>query len=105
MSAKYPAILHFPNRRHPDAFEFNTLPPSVGGNAAIRLGEPETAIDILLMDTPANRYLLNGHNYQNAALPCYLPGNGGLLTATAMLALRPAPQGWRFRRERLSGLL
>lgn len=72
---------------------------------AIRLGEPETAIDILLMDTPANRYLLNGHNYQNAALPCYLPGNGGLLTATAMLALRPAPQGWRFRRERLSGLL
>lgn len=53
---------------------------------AARLGETETAIDALLMDTPKNRYLPNGHNYQRANLPCYLPGNGGLLYAVALMA-------------------
>ncbi|MBN2130663.1 MAG: hypothetical protein JW741_14265 [Sedimentisphaerales bacterium] len=53
---------------------------------AARLGEPEKAVDALFMDSPKNRYLANGHNYQSKRLPLYLPGNGGLLTAVAMMA-------------------
>ncbi|HXR47345.1 MAG TPA: twin-arginine translocation signal domain-containing protein [Candidatus Limnocylindrales bacterium] len=53
--------------------------------AATRTGQPELALDFLLLDAPKNRYLSNGHNYQRADLPAYLPGNGGLLAATAMM--------------------
>ncbi|NQT27075.1 glycoside hydrolase family 65 [candidate division KSB1 bacterium] len=53
---------------------------------AARVGKPETAVDALLMDVPKNTYLNNGHNYQTQSLPLYLPGNGGLLTAVAMMA-------------------
>lgn len=53
---------------------------------AARLGEGETAIRALLMDKGKNRYLANGHNPQGPALPLYLPGNGGLLYATALMA-------------------
>jgi len=53
---------------------------------AARLGEPAKAVDALFLDSPKNRYLVNGHNYQSARLPLYLPGNGGLLTAVAMMA-------------------
>jgi len=54
---------------------------------AARLGEPDKAVDSLLIDTPKNHYLVNGHNYGRAPdLPLYLPGNGGLLTAVAMMA-------------------
>ena len=52
---------------------------------AARLGEPEKAIDCLLLDTPKNHYGANGHNYQRPSLPLYLPANGGLLTAIAMM--------------------
>jgi hypothetical protein len=52
---------------------------------AARLGEPEKAVNALLMDKKTNTYLPNGHNYQNDALRIYLPGNGGLLTAIAMM--------------------
>ena len=38
------------------------------------------------MDAPKNRYLTNGHNYQRENLPLYLPGNGGLLYAVALMA-------------------
>jgi hypothetical protein len=51
-----------------------------------RLGEPERAIDALLLETPKNHYGINGHNYQRPGLTIYLPGNGGLLYATAMMA-------------------
>lgn len=54
--------------------------------SAARLDEPDAAIDALLVDTPKNQYLANGHNYQRADLPLYLPGNGGLLYASAMMA-------------------
>jgi hypothetical protein len=54
--------------------------------AAARAGEPEIAIDALMMESPKNRYLTNGHNYQREGLTIYLPGNGGLLTAAAMMA-------------------
>lgn len=53
---------------------------------AVRLGEPEKAIDILLMNTPKNSYVASGNNYQTQRLPVYLPGNGGLLYAVAMMA-------------------
>ena len=53
---------------------------------AARLGETRIAIDALLMATEKNRYLPNGHNWQRPNLPCYLPGNGGLLYAIAMMA-------------------
>lgn len=53
---------------------------------AARVGEPERAVDALLMDTPKNTYRANGHNYQRPGLSVYLPGNGGLLTAIAMMA-------------------
>jgi hypothetical protein len=53
---------------------------------AARVGEPEKAVDALLLDTPKNRYALNGHNYQRPGLSIYLPANGGLLYATAMMA-------------------
>jgi len=57
---------------------------------AARLGEPELAVDALMMNTEKNRYLPNGHNWQRKDLPCYLPGNGGLLYAIAMMAA-----GWQ----------
>jgi hypothetical protein len=82
---------------------------------AARVGEPEVAIDALMMDTPKNRYHPNGHNYQRPGLTIYLPGNGGLLSAVAMMAAgwdgapkQHAPgfprTGWTVRAERLRGL-
>jgi protein-glucosylgalactosylhydroxylysine glucosidase len=66
--------------------------------AAARLGEPQRAVDALLRDTPKNGYRANGHNPQRPGLTLYLPGNGGLLYAAAMMAAgwdgapqRPAP--------------
>jgi hypothetical protein len=57
---------------------------------AARLLEPELAVDSLLMDSPKNEWLPNGHNYQRPNLPLYLPGNGGLLSAVALMAT-----GWQ----------
>ncbi|RKL65264.1 glycoside hydrolase family 65 [Salipaludibacillus neizhouensis] len=57
---------------------------------ATRLGERELALDFLLMDATKNTYLVNGHNYQRSGLTAYLPGNGGLLTAVAMMVC-----GWK----------
>ena len=52
---------------------------------ATRLSMPEKAIDALLMPITTNTYLPNGHNYQDERLTIYLPGNGGLLAAIAMM--------------------
>ncbi|HYO21349.1 MAG TPA: hypothetical protein VER36_03020 [Flavisolibacter sp.] len=52
---------------------------------ATRLGMPDKAIDALLMPIQTNTYLPNGHNYQDDRLRIYMPGNGGLLTAIAMM--------------------
>jgi hypothetical protein len=56
---------------------------------AARLNKPEQALEALLMDVQKNTYLVNGHNYQDKRLRLYLPGNGGLLAAVAMMA-----SGW-----------
>jgi hypothetical protein len=53
--------------------------------AATRLHMPEKAIDALFMPVQTNTYLVNGHNYQDGRLTIYLPGNGGLLAALAMM--------------------
>jgi hypothetical protein len=53
--------------------------------SAARLGMPDKAIDALLMKIQTNTYLPNGNNYQDGRLRIYLPGNGGLLTAIAMM--------------------
>jgi hypothetical protein len=58
--------------------------------AAARVGEPELAVQALLIDVPKNLYHPNGHNYQRPKLTAYLPGNGGFLSAVAMMAA-----GWR----------
>jgi hypothetical protein len=53
--------------------------------SATRLGKPEKAVDLLLKNVTKNTYLKNGHNFQSDRLRIYLPGNGGLLTAVAMM--------------------
>src|SRR5690606_11841881 len=65
---------------------------------AARLGKPDKAVDALLMDVQKNTYLVNGHNYQDQRLRLYLPGNGGLLTAVAMMAA-----GWEGAMEEALG--
>lgn len=88
--------------------------PVTAMNAA-RLGMPERAVDALLMDNRTNTYLPNGHNYQDGRLRCYLPGNGGLLTAVAMMCAGwdgctedtpgfPKDGSWNVRWENLSPL-
>jgi hypothetical protein len=52
---------------------------------ATRLGLREKAIEALLMPVQTNTYLVNGHNYQDGRLTIYLPGNGGFLSAIAMM--------------------
>jgi hypothetical protein len=87
--------------------------PAIAMTAA-RLGEPEAAVAALLMPTSKNVFLPNGHNPQSASLPVYLPANGGLLAAVALMAGgldgdggRPAPGfpadgTWTVRYEGLS---
>jgi hypothetical protein len=79
---------------------------------ATRLGLPVKAIDALLMPVQTNTYLNNGHNYQDDRLTIYLPGNGGLLSAIAMMCAGydgnkipnpgiPKDNGWKVRWEGL----
>ena len=83
---------------------------------AARMGETQNAVDALLMNQQKNTYLLNGHNYQDARLRLYLPGNGGLLMAVAMMcagwdgSIHPNPGfpqdgSWNVRWEGLKPLL
>ena len=52
---------------------------------AARMGEPKNAVGALLMKQQKNTYLVSGHNYQDGRLRLYLPGNGALLMAVAMM--------------------
>ena len=53
---------------------------------AARLGKAETALEALLIDKGKNTYLVSGHNFQEPKrLRLYLPGNGSLLAAVAMM--------------------
>jgi hypothetical protein len=83
---------------------------------AARLGEPQRAVDILMRNGPNNAYLPNGHCPQRGDLALYLPANGALLSAVALMAGgwdgapdRPAPGfpadgRWRVRAEGLHRL-
>jgi hypothetical protein len=67
---------------------------------AASLGETQLALDALLMKTTKNTWLPNGHNYQRPNLPCYLPGNGGLLLAIAhMVRTNAFPKEWNVKAE------
>lgn len=68
---------------------------------AARLGDLALAFDALLLPSPKNEFLENGHNPQIPGfLSLYLPANGGLLAAIAHIvtALEDGarlPDGWR----------
>jgi hypothetical protein len=79
---------------------------------ATRLNMPSKAVDALLMPVQKNTYLNNGHNYQDSRLTIYLPGNGGLLAAVAMMCAGydgsvvsnpgiPKNAGWKVKWEGL----
>jgi hypothetical protein len=84
---------------------------------AARLGESELAVKALLIDSPKTRYLPNGHVYQRPGLTAYLPANGGLLAAVALMVRGADPQParvppgfpangrWQVRHEGLEPLL
>lgn len=76
--------------------------------SAASVGRGEQAIDFLLMDAPKNRYLPNGHNFQDATrLMIYLPGNGGLLTAVAYMCTTntfPKNGKWKVKWENLNSI-
>ena len=65
--------------------------------AAARTGEPQIAIEALLKESPRNRYDQRGVDIGGGP-GGYLPGNGGLLYAVALMAAgwdgcpdKPAP--------------
>lgn len=80
---------------------------------AVRLGQPKTALEQLLCPTNKNTYVISGNNRQGARkdLPLYLPGNGSLLLAVAMMAAGydnskaspgfVAEDGWQIHWEQL----
>jgi hypothetical protein len=73
---------------------------------AARLGRSKDAVDLLLMDNPKNTYLPNGHNAQGdkSDLPLYLPGNGGLLLAVAMMKDH-FPEDWKVKTEKIGAYI
>ncbi|MGH7997752.1 MAG: hypothetical protein ACREFX_15515 [Opitutaceae bacterium] len=81
---------------------------------ATRLGEPEKAMDILLKDGPNNAYTASGQCPQGPGLPLYLPANGALLAAVALMVAGwdggpprpgiPRDGRWRVRAEGLHPL-
>ncbi|MDX9809729.1 MAG: hypothetical protein RBT04_06235 [Sphaerochaetaceae bacterium] len=83
MSASFDAVLKHWRFESMWGWDF----PAMAMTAA-RLGRKKDAIDLLLLDSPKNTYMPNGHNRQGTseALPLYLPGNGALLLAVAMMA-------------------
>jgi protein-glucosylgalactosylhydroxylysine glucosidase len=74
----------------------------VAAMTAARLGEPALAIRALFTESPKNTWLPNGHVWQRANLPLYLPANGGLLAAMAVMSATHAfPKDWPVRAEGL----
>jgi hypothetical protein len=74
---------------------------------ATRLQKPEKAVEALLMPIRTNNFLINGHNYQDKRLRLYLPANGGLLSAIALMTvgfdgsgINPGiPKNWEVKSE------
>ncbi len=57
----------------------------VAAMTAVRLQQPARAINDLFRNVVTNTFLPNGHNYQSKRLTLYLPGNGALLSAIAIM--------------------
>jgi hypothetical protein len=90
-----------------------------GAMTAARLGDQQTAVDILCNDSPQARFLNNGH-VQRAkeplGVPAYLPVNSSFLAAVALMAAGwdgapninapgfPQDGSWRVRVEGLNKL-
>jgi hypothetical protein len=75
--------------------------------SAASVDRPEQAVDFLMMEAQKNRYLPNGHNYQDTRLSIYLPGNGGLLSAVAMMCTSdrfPHDGKWKVNWENLNSI-
>lgn len=82
--------------------------------AATRLHLPSKAVDALFMPVRTNTWLINGHNFQDERLTIYLPGNGALLSAIALMctggdaekSINPgfSSHGWKVRWEGLKKL-
>ena len=55
---------------------------------ATRLGQPQTAVNTLLMKAPTNVYIPTGYNHPqpHGQISAYLPGNGGILIAVGLMA-------------------
>lgn len=53
---------------------------------AAKLGDSQTALDVLLKDTIKNTYSKNGHVYQYPSLPCYIDTNSSFLLALGFIA-------------------
>ncbi|HEU0226979.1 MAG TPA: hypothetical protein VFQ86_04525 [Arachidicoccus soli] len=87
--------------------------PLVAMNAT-RLHLPDEAVDALFKKVTTNTYLPDGNNYQDSRLTIYLPGNGGLLSAIALMCAgfdgntTPTPgfnkKHWKVKWEGLSPL-
>ena len=64
---------------------------------ATRLQQPQVAVDTLLMPATTNIYLPTGYNHPrpSGGISAYLPGNGGILIAVALMAggWEGAPKG------------
>lgn len=72
---------------------------------AIRLGLKNDAVDLLLAHTPKNTWTVNGHNRAGKDLPAYLPTNGTLLWAAALMATEkcyPDDGSWIVTSERIA---
>jgi hypothetical protein len=78
---------------------------------ATRLSDLRRAVDALLIPSPKNTFLPNGHAPQRPGfLSLYLPANGGLLAAVAHLsaAVRvgtPMPDNWHLITDNLPSIL
>ena len=86
-----------------DCWDFSTMwgwDFALMAMTAVRLGDAETAINILLKETPKNSYVASGNNFQRSRtdLPIYLPGNGSLLLAIALMTA-----GYKGSKEELPG--
>lgn len=92
-----PRLMYRTLRRIQERWDWSTVwawdYPMLAMTAA-RLDKPDMAIDFLCMDSSKHQWLQGGGCFQSDELPVYLPGNGGLLLAVAMMAA-----GWEGVRD------
>ncbi len=81
------------------AAEDQTWGTAMVAMCAARLNEPETAIDLLLGEGSEKSFRPSGYTVRRPQqTPMYMPANGGLLAAVAMMAA-----GWDGNTEHVTG--